>query len=182
MADDELIAQLKRWGNATVARLAANDDGPSAGDNILAKQRDFGLKSARKHDDERQIVGRAGDQRRSYMGAKSSTPKLRLQKLPMWAVDPVPARNDADRPHDRPQMAVVDLVPDDLQWINRALARLSVDAPLREKILRTEFCKRGTHREKAKIVQREYGGKLSVDQYRRELRRALDWMRWSRAA
>lgn len=178
--DDPLIEQMKRWGEASIARIAANDDGYSSGDSILAQQRDMGLASRRKQEDERQIVGRAGDERRRYMAAKTSTPKLKLTMLPMWAVDPVPARNDADRPHDRAPMAVVDLVPDELQWINRALARLAREAPLRAAILTAHFCEVGTHERKVGLVK--YDGSLSVRQYRYELQRALDWMRGQMAA
>lgn len=204
---DELKDQLKRWGMATVARLAGNDDGFSMGDSVLAKQRDLGMRSKLRKADDHEIVGRDGEERRRYMAAKASMDrcagcgallspterkcpvcgaahagaKLRLAVLPMWAVDPIPARNDAARPFDREPIPV-DLVPDDLQWINRALARLAREFPLREMIVREEFCGTGTHEMKAGRVQQRYGGKLTVRQYRTELQRALEWIRGSKAA
>lgn len=179
MADDELQQQMKRWGHATVARFAANDDGPSAGDNILAKQRDLGMKSKRKADDEREIVKRGGVERRRFMAAKAGVKHLHI--LPTWAVDPVPCRNDADRPHER--TAVVDIgVPDELQWIDRALSQLSRESPMRALVLREEFCGVGTQAMKAGRVEKLYGGTLTLRQYRYELQRALDWMRGKRAA
>ena len=69
MGDDDLKAELKRWGHATVSRFALQHDGPSAGDSVLAKQRDLGLKSKLKRDDERELVKRDGSARRSTMAA-----------------------------------------------------------------------------------------------------------------
>lgn len=180
MADD-LKEQLRRWGNATVARLAMNDDGYSTGDSVLAQQVDFGLASRRKKLDEHEIVGRDGRERRQYMARFASSEKLKLSILPTWAVDPMPSRNDAGRPFDREPIPV-DLVPDELQWINRAMARLVRDMPIRAAILREEFCGTGTQQMKAARVERDYGGKLTVRQYRYELQRALDWMEGKRAA
>lgn len=41
MYEDEFKSQLRRWRFATQARYAANDDGCSAGDSVLAKSRDL---------------------------------------------------------------------------------------------------------------------------------------------
>ena len=182
MADDELIDQLKRWGNATVARFAANDDGPSNGPNVLARQRDFALASKRKREEEREIVGRDGRERRRFMAERSGVKGLGI--TPLWAVDPVRSSNDADAPRDHAPIAVavVDLLPDELHWIERALARLTRENQIRALILREEFCGVGTHERKAAAVRRAYGGALTVRQYRYELQRALDWMRGRMAA
>jgi hypothetical protein len=177
---DELIDQMKRWGNATVARYAANDDGPSAGDSVLARTTDFGMRYKRKRDDEHQPVGRDGEERRRFMAARSGVRGMIV--TPMWACDPVRATNDADAPHDRPAARVDIGIPDDLRWIETALIKLSRQYPLRALILREEFTGQGSQNVKAKRVQAKYAGALSKDQYRRELARALDWMRWSRAA
>src|SRR5688500_8188276 len=99
MGDDELKAQLKRWGHATVSRFALQHEGPSAGDSVLAKQRDLGLKSKLKRDDERDLVKRDGTDRRRYMAARAGVRGLTM--LPLWACDPIRAANDADAPHDR---------------------------------------------------------------------------------
>lgn len=73
-------------------------------------------------------------------------------------------------------------VPDELRWIDRALAQLSRETPMRALILREEFCGVGTHRMKAARIEHQYGGTLTVRQYRYELQRALDWMRGRKAA
>lgn len=178
--DDELLEQMKRWGHIKVARLAANDDGPSAGDNILAKQRDMALATRKKREEEYEIVGRDGGERRRFMAKRSGVDRMAI--LPTWAVDPVRSSNDADAPHERQPVAYVDMLPDELLWIDRALSRLARDHQVRALVLRTEFCEPGTHRMKAAKVEREYGGTLSVRQYRTELARALDWMRGRMAA
>jgi hypothetical protein len=185
MADDPLIDQLKRWGIATATRYAANEDGPSAGDSPLARQRELGMRHRRKREEERQIVGRSGEDRRRFMAAKisqQSDGKLRLGIVPLWAVDPIPSRNDADRPHDNPR-AVIDLgIPDDLMWIERAVAKLFRENRMRALILKEEFTTPGTHEERAARIRRQYGGTLNVRQYRAELKRALDQVRGSMAA
>jgi hypothetical protein len=189
VAEDELIDQMTRWGMAKNARRAANDDGPSMGDHILARQRDMALKTKKKREPEREICGRSGEARRRFMAAKISADyepgtkgaRLKMAIVPEWAVDPIRARDDGDRPHDRTP-TLIDLVPDELHWIDRALARLERDCRIRALILREEFCGVGTHRMKAARVQAEYGGELTVRQYRYELQRSLDWMRGRMAA
>lgn len=183
MANDELIDQLKRWGEAKNARLAANDDGYNTREHVISRQRDMALAHKRKQEDEREIVGRSGEARRRFMAAKISADfqpgrggRLKMSIVPEWAVDPTRASNDADAPHDRTPI-LVDLVPDDLHWIDRALARLERDHKMRARVLRAEFCEVGTHERKASVVRREYGGTLTVRQYRTELKLALDWMR-----
>lgn len=176
---DDLIDQLRRWGAVKVARVAANDDGPSAGDSVLARQRDLGLSTRRKQQDERALVGRAGEQRRRFMARGAGVSGLSM--LPMWAVDPVPARNDASAPHERPPLPV-DLMPDELHWIDRAISRLVRENLIRALILREEFTTTGTQQMKAGRVAEAYGGALTVRQYRYELQMALEWLRGRMAA
>jgi hypothetical protein len=185
MADDALLEQMKRWGNAQATRFACNDDGPSAGDSVLARQRDLGLAYKRKQQDERKLIGRSGVERRRFMATKTnngSDGKLKLSIIPAWAVDPIPSRNDAGRPRDNPAV-VIDLgVPDELRWIDRALSKLWREFPLRALVLREEFTTSGSQAEKAKRVEEIYDGSLTARQYSRELERALDWMRGKAAA
>jgi hypothetical protein len=185
MAGSALKDQLKAWGNATATRYAANEDGPSQGDSVLARQRELGMRSRLKREQEREIVGRSGEDRRRFMAAKISQQsggKLRLTIVPLWAVDPIPSRNDADRPHDNPR-AVVDLgIPDELMWIERAYIQLKRQHGLRALCFYEEFCTPGTQGAKAARVERTYGGKLSKDQYCRELAKALIFFDSKRAA
>lgn len=177
---DELTEQLKRWGHATVARFAANDDGPSAGDHILARQRDLALKSKRKREDEYRPVGRDGSDRRRFMAARSGVRGMTI--TPTWAVDPVRSRNDADHPHDRPVVRVDIGIPDELRWIDRAVSQLARAHPIRALVLREEYCGVGTQERKAAAVQHAYGGRVTVRQYRDQLRLAREWLRGRMAA
>jgi hypothetical protein len=175
MAGDEenmLTEQLKRWGYYTVNRIALNDDGPSAGDSVLAKKRNEA--PGTKENFERELVGRGGEERRRYMARKSGVPSMSI--APLWSCDPVPARNDAGIPRETGRALVELDIPEDLRWIDRALSEMARRHPLREKVVREHFCGVGSHEKKAAAVRSQYGGRLSVWQYRRELQRAYDWL------
>lgn len=182
MADDELLSQLRRWGTAKMARFAANDDGPSAGDHILHRNIDLAPRTIARA--KRRIVGRDGESRRRFMAMKTSTETLKIHIIPVWAVDPVPCPNDAGAPRtiSAPRGSADVSVPDELRWIDQAISQLSRQHAIRAMVLREEFCGIGTHRMKAGRVERQYGGTLTVRQYRYELQRALDWMRGRVAA
>ena len=124
------------------------------------------------------VATRGSLARRRMMAAGAGVPGMRV--VPEWACDPVPCRNDADPPR---AITVVDAgTPDDLRWIDRALAEVRRQSPIRALILRTQFAEVGTQERKARLVAEQYGGKLSVHQYRRELARGLDWIRIRAAA
>lgn len=172
MMEDQLKTQLRRWGYAVVTRYASNDDGPRTGNSVLSRSRE--LAPGTRENYRRQVLGRNGDSRLRMMAKATEVPGLR--KLPFWSCDPMPAKNDADAPHDR--AAVVDLgIPDDLRWIDDAIRSLSRQYPVRASVLREEFCGTGTQRMKAGRVQRGYGGTLSIRQYRYELSLGLEWLR-----
>lgn len=171
---DDLNAQLKRWGMATVNRYAANEDGPSKGDSVLG--RTFKVANGKKLD--RDLLKRDGSSRRAIMAREA--PGLRL--VPKWACDPIPARNDAGNPRDIRTERIDIGIPDELRWIDRALSQMSRQHPMRAQCVREEFTGQGTQRMKAGRVERLYGGKLSVRQYRYELQRGLDWLRGAREA
>lgn len=168
--------QLKRWGAATVNRFALHRDGPSAGDNVLAKT--FKVANGKKLD--RELLKRDGSSRRAIMAARTGVPGLSV--VPKWSCDPIRASNDADYPHERAAVCVDVGIPDDLRWIDRALSQMSRQHAIRAMIVREEFTGQGTQRMKAMRVQRAYGGQLSVRQYRYELQRALDWLRGAQEA
>ncbi len=171
MADDELTAQLKRWGHALNNRYAWGDR--DIGEHVLARNRD--MAPGTKEKAEVQLVGRDGKERRRFMAKATGIRGLTM--LPEWAVDPVRSANDADAPHDREASAVDMGVPDDLRWIESAVNQLKRKHPVRALCLHEEFCGVGTQYMKASQVARQYGGKVSVWMYRRELQRALDWLR-----
>lgn len=189
---DFIQEQLERWGAAVINRYARYYDGPSAGDSVLAKQRDLGLRSRRKQEDERKLVGRDGRSRLARMGeAASSDPeatdsargaRLQMDAVPSWACDPVPAKNDASPPRTISAAYVDHGIPDELRWVEREVAALGRQFPIREKILRAEFTTTGSQAVKARRVEDEYGGKLTLRQYRYELYKGIDWLRAREAA
>lgn len=167
---DPLVEQLIRWGIAHANRYAY-----SRGDRTV-----HALQAVRDHapgtteNALRDLIGRDGGERRRFMAARAEVKGLTI--LPTWAVDPVPARNDAGRPHDNPEIAVDMGIPDELRWVERALASMARQYQLRALIVRTEFTVSASQAAKAAMVREKYGGSLSIWQYRRELQRALDWL------
>jgi len=122
----------------------------------------------------RDLVGRDGSSRRRFMADRSGVEGMGM--LPAWAVDPVRSTNDADKPHDNPEIAVDVGIPDELRWVEQALASMMRQHPLRALVLHTEYTVSASQAVKARMVAEKYGGALSVWQYRRELQRAVDWM------
>lgn len=173
---DPLIEELRRWGIAQANRYAY-----SRGDrtvHVLQQVREHAPGTTERA--LRQLVGRDGRSRRQFMAERSGVQGMRI--LPVWAVDPVRAANDADKPHDNPEIAVDVGIPDDLRWVDRALASMARQYPLRALIVRTEFTVSASQAAKTRMVRDQYGGSLTLRQYRYELARALDWVRGSMAA
>lgn len=167
---DPLTEELRRWGHAQVNRFALCKADRSV--HVLDKVRDHApLTRERALQD---LVGRDGRDRRRLMAAGTGVKGLRI--LPLWAADPIRASNDASHPHDLPEVAVDVGIPDELRWIDRALASMERQYPMRALILRTEFTASASQAVKARMVAEQYGGTLSVWQYRRELQRGVDFM------
>ena len=167
---DPIIQDLRRWGIAQANRYAFSRADRTV--HVLESARDLAPGTREKA--VRDLVGRDGSSRRRFMAERTGVDSLAI--LPTWAVDPVRSANDADRPHDNPEIAVDVGIPDDLRWVDRALASMHRQSPLRALILRTEFTISTSQASKARMVREQYGGKLSVWQYRRELQRALDFL------
>lgn len=187
--DDDLIRQLQSWGFHQVNRYrpyAANDDAgePAGRDHPISRAREFAPMT--RQNVAKVLLGRDGRSRRRLMAAGLYDDERKAQILdivPTWACDPVPASNDAGRPGSMSYEAAPDAgTPDDLRWIDRALAEMSRSAPIRRLVIQQEFCGRGTHKTKAAEVAVAYGGSITVRQYRYELGRALDWLRGRYAA
>ncbi len=169
--DDYLVAQLRAWGHAQANRFALSRWDRST--HVLEKARDMapGTRERALQD----LVGRDGSDRRRFMAARSGVEGMGM--LPAWAVDPVRATNDADKPHDNPEIAVDVGIPDNLRWVERALASMMRQHPLRALILHTEYTVSASQAVKARMVAEKYGGTLTLRQYRYELSKALDWFR-----
>lgn len=176
---DALKEELKRWGYFTVTRYWIFVDGYGPGDSVLAKTQD--LAPGTKEKAAIELVGRDGTGRLLYMARKlGEGPEpgagCGLQILPEWAVDPIRAKNNADAPRTTRPSKADHGIPDEFRWIDRALSQLWRMAPIREMVVRQEFCERGTQRMKARRVELQYGGRFTVAMYRNELRRALDFL------
>ena len=174
--NDPLTEQLRRWGHAQVNRFALSRADRSV--HVLDKVRDHAPLTRERA--ARELVGRDGAERRRFMAARSGVQGMSM--LPMWAVSPIRSANDADHPHDNPEIAVDTGTPDELRWIDRAMASMHRQYPLRALILRTEFTVSASQAVKARMVEEQYGGGLTLRQYRYELGKALDWTRGRAAA
>ncbi|WP_282259708.1 hypothetical protein [Stenotrophomonas sp. PS02301] len=174
--NDPLTEQLRRWGHAQVNRFALSRADRSV--HVLDKVRDHAPLTRERA--ARELVGRDGAERRRFMAARSGVQGMSM--LPMWAVTPIRSANDADHPHDNPEIAVDTGTPDELRWVDRAMASMHRQYPLRALIVRTEFTVSASQLVKARMVAEQYGGALTLRQYRYELAKSLDWFRGSIAA
>ncbi|OEZ02301.1 hypothetical protein BIY45_01870 [Stenotrophomonas sp. BIIR7] len=173
---DPLTEELRRWGHAQVNRFALSRADRSV--HVLDKVRDHAPLTRERA--ARDLVARDGGERRRFMAARSGVEGMAT--LPMWAVDPVRASNDADHPHDNPEIAVDTGTPDELRWVDRALASMARQFPLRALIVRTEYTVSASQTVKSRMVAEQYGGLLTLRQYRYELAKATEWFRGRLAA
>lgn len=132
----------------------------------------------------RALVGRDGTDRRRLMAAGIPWEKTgrRMDIVPTWACEPIRAANDADHPHERPEIAVDQGIPEDLMWVGDMVSQMGRQFPLRALVVTTEYTQSTSQRIKACMVADLYGGALSLRQYRMELDRALDWFSGRMAA
>ncbi|HEL4296693.1 TPA: hypothetical protein UM674_000622 [Stenotrophomonas maltophilia] len=190
--NDPLTEQLRRWGHAQVNRFALSRGDRSI--HVLGKVRDSAPLT--KEAAVRELAPRDGAARRRMMAAGTGVKGLGI--VPMWAADPIRASNDADHPHDNAEIAVDMGTPDDLRWVDRALATMARSYLLRSIVIRVEFtapsnagpaararmaCER-FEAEMARVLgidpkPKEEGEEpaLTPRQYRYELSRGLDHLR-----
>ena len=171
---DDLKSMLKAWGHAVVNRHAMTRTDHTTV-HVMSKVRDHAPGTKERAD--RKLVGRDGSSRRMFMAGKI---KCGMKSVPIWAVDPVPARNDAGRPRDNPEIAVDVGIPDELRWIDDAVRALERQSPIRGLVVMTEFTVRAGQQAKARMVAEKYGGEFSYSMYRRELEKALEVILWER--
>jgi len=174
--EDPMVQALRAWGHAQANRYALSHADRSV--HVLDKARDFapGTKERALRD----LVGRDGSGRRQFMARRSGVDAMHI--LPTWAVDPVRSTNDADQPHDNPEIAVDVGIPDNLRWVESALVAMERQNLLRALIVRTEYAVAASQAVKARMVAEKYGGALSVWQYRRELQHGVNWLQGRQAA
>lgn len=175
MPHDELVQQLRAWGEATLGRHAANEDGPpSATAHPIARAREA---APGKKQTEFVPVGRDGEERRRFMAKRAGVKKLHI--LPTWAVDPIRC---VETSPGGPGAAVDQGIPENLRWIDRAMMDLYRQNQVRGVCLRMEYCGFGFQSDKAAAAARALGCELTVRQYREELKLAREWLRGKIAA
>lgn len=169
---------LKLWGIAEANRFAVSRGERTV--HALQQVRDHapGTKA------DREVVGRDGGDRRRFMAERTSTEKLKLAILPTWAVDPVRATNNADLPHDNPEIAVDQGMPEHLRWIDRLIEVMDREKPMMAACVREEFCTAGSQEVKSRRVKERtgYDGAFTKWNYRAELDKAVIWMEGFAAA
>jgi hypothetical protein len=174
-----LSDDLKRWGAAHASRY----DQPERDEHVLSRARKIAPGTRERA--ARQLIGRDGTGRRTLMGAAAGRysgrgEHRRAVPVPMWACDPVPSRNDAGPGFEAPitpnSVAWVDPMPTELRWIDRAIASLERRDKMMADVVREQFCGTGTQRMKAARIEGKYGGHFTYDMYRKELRRALEFL------
>lgn len=180
MQPDEIRKILKEWGQATVNRHCYTRGDRSI--HVLSQVRDMQPKT--KEDALRPLIPRDGTDRRRLMaaGIPWDKPGERMDRVPMWAADPIRASNDAGPPRELPEIAVDAGIPDHLMWVDRELIAMKRQFPLRELIVRTEYTVSASQAVKANMVKEEYKGELTLRQYQTELGKAVDWFLYRVAA
>jgi len=175
-----LKEDLKFWGFYQNNRYCdePTDDGRSArDDHPIARATQFAPGTRAKAD--RKLIGRDGGDRRRMMGASAGLrdQRGRLLAVPLWMVDPIPCK-ETNIPAPRSPTAAVDRgSPDRLRWIDQALSELSRQNKVRALCVREEFTGNGNNQHsKAESVARQYGGALTVWQYRKELQRGMSYL------
>lgn len=178
MQPDQIKAALKAWGMAEANRYAY-----SRGDrtvHVLQLVREHAPGTAERA--LRDLVGRDGRDRRRFMAERTGVPNLLI--LPAWAVDPVRASNDADRPHDNPEIAVDQGIPDHLRWVDCLVRLMERQRPIMGACVREEYSTSGSQTVKARRVAEKlrYDGRFTKWMYRAELDRAIIWIEGFQAA
>jgi len=174
-SNDPLTEDLRRWGHAQVNRYAFSH--AERGVHVLRHARD--LSPGTRQRALRELVGRDGGARRRFMlpfGSGRHAPAADVGRRP----DPILQR--CQKPHDNPEIAVDLDTPDELRWVDRALAFIQRQYPLRALIVRTEFTVSASQAVKARMIAEQYRGSLTLRQYRYELVRSLDLLRGRIAA
>lgn len=188
--EDPMVQALRAWGHAQANRYALSHADRSV--HVLDKARDFA--PGTKERALRELVGRDGTERRRFMARRSGVDAMHI--LPTWAVDPIRATNNADRPHDNPEIAVDVGIPDKLRWVERAIQSLARQHPLRACVVRVEFTMSASQKIKARVACESFVEEmakrlgleapdiegsnreaLSTRQYRHELQAAMLWLR-----
>lgn len=180
MQPEQIKQALRDWGHAVQNRYAVSRGERSR--HVLQQVREHA--PGTPENAMRDLVGRDGKERRRFMGERSGSEKLVIPMLPTWAVDPVRASNDADRPHDNAEIPVDMGIPDHLRWVERLVALMEQDKPMMGACVREEYCTIGSQAVKARRVGQKlgYGDRLRLWMYRAEIEKAVAWMEGFSAA
>ena len=169
MIDADLDEALRAWGHAQVNRYVyRSTPGERTGNHPLRAVMDVAPGTRERA--LARLRPRDGRSRREWMARDLPDRQI----VPMWACDPVTARDDGDRPHDMPEVAHDAGIPDDLRWIDDAIARLRRVSPLTAAVLVTEYTasSRAGQAARARMVSEQTGTHMQTRRYREELRSA----------
>lgn len=180
MQPEQIKQALKDWGHAVQNRYAVSRGERTV--HVLQQVREHAPGTAENA--LRDLVGRDGRSRRQFMGERSGSEKLVIPMLPTWAVDPVRAANDADRPHDNPEIPIDMGIPDHLRWVDRLVTLLDQEKPLMAACIREEYCSVGSQAVKARRVAERlgHGDRLRLWMFRAEIEKAVAWIEGFSAA
>ena len=170
MTPKEVREVLREWGLATVNRYCYSRSDRSV--HMLQQAREMAPGTRERA--AKELADRDGTSRRRIMASAAGVGGMDI--APMWSCDPIRASNDADHPHERAEIAVDVGLPEGLMWVERAVAQLGRQYPLRGLVVRTEYTISASQAVKANMVEDLYAGKLTLRQYRMELDRSLEWL------
>ena len=166
MIDADLDAALRAWGHAQVNRYVYRSaPGERTGNHPLRSAMDVAPGTRERA--LARLRPRDGRSRREWMARDLPDRQI----VPMWACDPVTARDDGDRPHDTPEVAHDAGIPDDLRWIDDAIARLRRVSPLTAAVLVIEYTatSRAGQAVRARMVSEQTGTNIQTRRYKSEL-------------
>lgn len=147
----QLETLLRAWGRLFGERPPKEwdeGDGPAATVHPIAKAMEFA----------------AGRNAKETAG-RSSAAMARLRGTPAWGTDPIPCKETRSK-----RIATPDDIPAEIQRVQSAALALHAVDPVRGRVLRTEYCRRGTQHDKAEKLG------MKVRRYRDELAHARTWI------
>lgn len=173
MKPKALMDQLREWGvSQIIHELRVAEVLPNPREHIIERSRRFAPMTRKRA--AKLLLGRDGEDRRRLVARAAGVQGMTV--APKWSTDPIRC-TETRSGGPRATAAIAPTTPDDLRWIDRALAQMTRSHPIRALVVREEFSGRGvTQRQRAKAVAEAYGGAFSVWQYRRELEQALSWL------
>lgn len=172
MTPEQIELLLIEWGALAKYVEAKSEAGSDF--HVLQRARDFAPGTREKA--AAQLVGRDGSERRRMHArkiAEQSEGKVRMEKVPMWAVDPVAGKTTRKA---TPPERIGDSIPPRLKAVHAAALELYRVDKIAGLVLRQEYCAYGSQGTKAERVAVALEVPFGVRMYREALARAMGWM------